>query len=103
MTPLQQHIYDVLMYAGPNGISGDELFDRIYRTSWPWRIRSGKHDRQERTVLKAHIHNINKRLKGSSWHIDGSPVAGGWYWLKQDPKVRARMIKNFQRIFRTSK
>jgi hypothetical protein len=81
LSPLKRRIFEILRRAGPDGIAGDALFDLVYDGRLQ-RYRGGHHGRdetQQRSALKANIHQLNQQLDGD--RIVGERCAGGRYRL----------------------
>jgi hypothetical protein len=80
--PLKLRILALIRRAGPDGIDGGDLFSLVYADGYR---PDGKGIREERkrTALKAHINQINKKIRSSGWQIAASKCAGGWYRLQK--------------------
>lgn len=79
LSPIECRIYTLVRRAGPDGVGGHDLFSMVYdemSAYAPW-----AHLSRQRNTLKAHVYQINQKLKGE--RIVGSKCAGGWYTLKQ--------------------
>lgn len=72
LSPLKVRIFDAVKRSGSSGIDGDDLFGLIFT------------DRHSRHTLKAHVWQINERLKNNGWHIRGT---GNRYILRNTRKA----------------
>jgi hypothetical protein len=83
MTPLKERILTLIRQAGPNVIDGDNLFALTYADGYRPHGQ-GIREQRARTVLKAHVAQINKQLASeSAWHIAASRCLGGHYTLRR--------------------
>jgi hypothetical protein len=83
MTPLKNRLLSLVRRAGPDGISGDDLF-RVAYDGQVQRYRGGRAGRDEtrqRATLKANIHQLNKLIAAEGLHIRGERCPGGHYRL----------------------
>jgi len=59
-TPLKARIFDVVMRAGPDGISARDLFGIVYENG-----------EKSRATLKAHVWQINDAITQAGYRIGG--------------------------------
>jgi len=70
LTPLKARLFDAVSRAGPDGISGDDLFTIVFSERRASRM-SG---------LKSHVWQINTAIALAGWRIDGR---GGFFRLRR--------------------
>jgi hypothetical protein len=89
MTPLKNRVLTLIRRAGPNGISGDDLFAIIYDGQLPCYRggHAGRDETRQRTTLKANIHQLNKSIAANGIRVCGERCPGGHYRLvKMEPE-----------------
>ncbi len=72
MPPLKTHIFDVVHRAGPDGISGRDLYDIVYEDH--------EEPRPKMTSLHSHVNQINEAIEDSGYRIRGNTSTGRGYY-----------------------